>query len=110
MIYQLFLEIINYHQDVLVGFYFTKIYGENYISQLPESAKALYKNNIELIQLDYEKKILQLKNPNRDKFYWPKNLKNNDLELIYTKEDFANMLDYFEQNQPGVIGFNNFFI
>lgn len=104
MIYQLFLEIINYHQDVLVGFYFTKIYGEKFISQLPESAKALYKNNIDLIQSDYENKILQLKNPNRNKFYWPKNLKFNDIQLIYNKENFIEMLDYFENNQPEVIG------
>lgn len=99
------MEVINYHKDVLVGLHFSKIYGDKYISQLPSSAQALYKNNIELIKIDYENQILQLRNPNRDKFYWPENLKTEDLELVYTKESFNNMLDYFEKNEPDVIGY-----
>ncbi|CAF0717201.1 unnamed protein product [Brachionus calyciflorus] len=104
LIHQLFMEIINYHKDVLVGMFFAEKYGYEYIHKLPSSAKELFLSNMELIRPQYEIKITQLRESDKYKFYWPVELKNESLEFIDSIDQFKNMLDYFEKNQPEVIG------
>ena len=102
--HQLFMEVINYNKDVLVGYFFVEKYGDKYIEKLPSSAQALYKSNINLILPDYADKISQLKFMNKEKFYWPNDLNLSDLNFVSNKEEFVKMLDYFEKENPDIIG------
>lgn len=101
----MFLEIIHYNKDIVVALYFLEKYGKKYIEKLPFSAQDFFNQNCELQRPNYQNQINQLISLDKNKYYFPDEILNDEsLVYVSSEEKFKQMLDFIEEFQPDVIG------
>lgn len=112
---KLLLEIIQYKKDIRTAHKFLNIFGvEKNLLKLPESIKEFYLKNIEVIHEDDLRREQQCDNKPSDqstnptmqkKFYYPhEHLNERNIHFVDTVKRFDEMLGYFEESKPTMIG------
>ena len=107
---KLLLELIQYQKDIEIAHKFLYIFGyEKNFNKLPDSLKEFYTKNIEIIQADNLKKkeIAELDEVVLEgkKYHYPSDLLNeNNIKFVGSAKAFEDMLAYFEEAKPTVLG------
>lgn len=101
---KLLLELMQYKKDIEVANKFLDIFGyDKNLNKLPDSLKEFFLNNIEFIKADSKEDSTEPQ-PAK-KFHYPTEFLNESkIKFIECPESFVDMLNYFEEAKPKVIG------
>lgn len=92
---------MQYKKDIEVAHKFLDIFGyDKNLNKLPESLKEFFLNNIDFIN------SVSNKEPQSEKkSYYPTEFLNEaNIKFIGSPESFVDMLNYFEEAKPKMIG------
>lgn len=96
---KLLLELIQFRKDVEVAYKFLCVFGyEKMIQRLSESHREFVEQNLKFIETSKEINLI----PN-EAYYYPVELINS-IRFVQTRDEWNQMLDYFENEKPNVIG------
>lgn len=98
---------MHFKRDVNLAVYFVKRYGYEYMRRLPSATQSFYDENAVILDRNgkyMDNILLKWPPPEADDFYYPSDLRDEDIVSVSNQEQFNEMLKFFETNKPEIIG------
>lgn len=96
---------MQYNKDINMGIFFAEKYGYDYIRRLPSQTQDFFDKNLPMLKSKYMENIELKWTPSKlSEFYFPDDLKDENIVFVDDEKKFVDMLDYFEAKKPDIIG------